>query len=56
MTTLITVIMFLLFTCMQFWVWEFYKCGPRVCRPMIKWSAIAEDLRNTALMYKTQRV
>jgi hypothetical protein len=46
MVTLTTGIMFLLFNCMPF-CGEFYEGSPRVRRPPIKWSAIAEILRNT---------
>jgi hypothetical protein len=49
MVHLTTGIMFLLFTCMHFWVGNFKKDGQRVHRPPVKWSAIAESLRNTAV-------
>jgi hypothetical protein len=39
MVTLTTGIMFLLFTCMQFWAWGILPT----------WTAIADSLRNTAL-------
>jgi hypothetical protein len=29
---------------------EFYEGGPRVGRPPVKWSTIAESLRNTVLL------
>jgi hypothetical protein len=43
-------IMFLLFTCIHFWVWEILRKmgGPRVPRPPMKWSENAESLSNTA--------
>jgi hypothetical protein len=40
-------IIFLLFTCVTFWVRELYDGGPRVRLPPVKWSTIAESLRNT---------
>jgi hypothetical protein len=50
--TLTTGIIFLLFTCMQFWVGEFYKGGLHVSRPPMKWSMTAEILRNTDIECK----
>jgi hypothetical protein len=41
--------MFLVFNSMQFVCGEFYEGGPRVHRANIKWPAIAESLRNTAV-------
>jgi len=46
MVTLTTGIMFLLFSACTFGCGEFYKGGHR---PRMKWSAIAESLRNTCL-------
>jgi hypothetical protein len=43
MVTLTTGIVFLLFT---FGSGEFYERGPRVRRPPMRWSAIAESLKN----------
>jgi hypothetical protein len=48
MVILTTGVMFLLFTCMQLFG-EFYDGGSRVRRPLKKWFAIAESLRNTVL-------
>jgi hypothetical protein len=49
MVILTTGIMFLIFTCMHFWVWEFYGGGPRLRRTPMKWSAIAGSLKQTGL-------
>jgi hypothetical protein len=48
MLTVTTGIIFLLFTCKHIWVWAIYDGGPRVSRPPVKWSEIAESLSNTA--------
>jgi hypothetical protein len=49
--TLTTGIMFLLITCMHFWVWGILRemGGPCVRRQPMKRSATAESLRNTGL-------
>jgi hypothetical protein len=39
-----------LFTCMHFWMWEFYEDGQRVRRALKNWYAITESSRNTAGM------
>jgi hypothetical protein len=49
MVTLTTGIMFLLYIFMHFACEEFYEDVSRVCRPPMKYFAIAESLRNTAL-------
>jgi hypothetical protein len=48
---LTTGIIFLLFTCMHFWVWEILRKmgGPHLHQMPMKWSAIAKSLRNIAL-------
>jgi hypothetical protein len=50
---LTTDIMFLLFTCMHFWVWKILQKmdGPHVRRPSVKWCTIAELLRNVLADY-----
>jgi hypothetical protein len=53
--SLTTGIMSPLFTCMLFWMWEFYEDGPRVRRALKNWYAITESLRNTAGMYVCMR-
>jgi hypothetical protein len=52
--TLPTGIIFLLFTCIHFWVWGILRKmgGPRVRRPPMKWSAIAESLSNACLQHQ----
>jgi hypothetical protein len=48
MITLTTGIMFLLFTCIRFWVWGILRrWSACVCRPPMKWSTTAKSLRNT---------
>jgi hypothetical protein len=49
MVTLAIGITFLPFPCMNFLCREIYEGGPCVRRPPMKWSAMAENLRNTAL-------
>jgi len=51
MVTLNAGIMYLPFTCMQFWVWEILRKMeyPLMRRLPVKWFTIAESLRNTAL-------
>jgi len=50
---LLSSLFFLLFTCMHFRVWRILRKmgGPRVHWPPMKWSEIAERLRNTALQF-----
>jgi hypothetical protein len=52
--TLTTGIILLSFTCMPCWVWGNFTndvWSACVCRQPMKWSEIAESLRNTALHY-----
>jgi hypothetical protein len=52
MGTLTISIMFSLLSCMHFWGGrEFYEGGSSVRRPPMKWSDIAESLRNTSIQY-----
>jgi hypothetical protein len=53
MMTLTIVIMFLLFT---FECREFYEGSPRVRRSHMKWSAISESLRDTALIFPMRTI
>jgi hypothetical protein len=48
MVTFTTGIMFALLAC-SFWRGEFYEGGPLVRQPPVKWSAIVEIFRNTAI-------
>jgi hypothetical protein len=56
MVTFTTIIMFLIFNYMQFWVGEFYEGGSRVRRPRMKWSTIVESLRNTVLVVRMKYI
>jgi hypothetical protein len=48
MVTLTTIWLFYSLAC-TFWCGKFYVSGPRVHRPPMKWSAIADILRNTSV-------
>jgi hypothetical protein len=51
MANLTTGIMFLLFTCVHFWVSELYEGGLWVPQPPMTWTEIAESLRSTVLQH-----